>query len=225
MKTLVFPDRLNAVFVKELRQSVHDKSLPYTGIAVVAAQLLAGYVVWATEIRPTRDLFELSLFPLFDAMLMLRMIWAQRAGKERSQEGFDPLTGTGYPAWRAVGGRAAAEACMLFGLALLVLPWFGWGAAAGVLSTDLATGALVGMFWLFAAREIFQYVSSFADGRKYSAFIILFAFLWIAFALGGGVSLFIDGLALRRRNEDESVVGDGRRRGGGARRLGRRGGL
>ena len=156
MKTLNFPDRLNPVFVKELRQSIHDKTLPYMALAVVAAQLLAGYAVWASGDAPGRPFFTGSLSVFFGLLLVLRMIWAQRIGGERDREGFDPLAGTGYPVRRAVFGRLAAETCMIAVIALLALPWFVWGGMLNALPKGFAAGVPIGACWLFAAGESFH---------------------------------------------------------------------
>lgn len=183
MKTIVFPDRLNPVFVKELRQSIHDRTLPFAAIAVIAVQLIAGYLLWATRFNQQgyycESIFTGSLSLFFCMLLVLRMIWAQRTGQERRIDGFDPQATTGYSVWRTVVGRLAAEACAIAALVLLALPWFVILGAQGGLPPDVAGRVPYLTVSLFAAGEGFHYITSFRLGRKYSAFILVVACIWL----------------------------------------------
>ena len=112
MKTIPFSDRLNPVFVKEIRQSLHDKSIAVSATLLAAGQLFMWFLHalgWHEDGAGIKDVANsLGMGGTLLTVLLLLVHFALRGGGERNQEGFDPALGTGYPPWKIVLGKTAA---------------------------------------------------------------------------------------------------------------------
>lgn len=175
MKTLQISDRFNPVFVKEIRQSVHDKSLGFA-VAVLAVGQLFLWYLWYLRAVLTRNpaalqttLAAFGLGGTFTILLFLLIHFAMRTGRERNMEGFDPARGTGYPPWKIAMGKAAANWAMTGGLMILFLP--GIFVLAGEF---LWRQFLIGALFLFAAGQCSQYFYMLTEAKSLGGLWALF---------------------------------------------------
>ena len=182
MKTIPFSDRLNPVFVKELRQSFHDKSIAISAVLLTAGQLFLWFLYsigWDYH-GAWKKISNVGLGGTLLIVLLLLVHFALRSGKERLQEGFDPALGTGYPPWKIVLGKTAA-AWSVAGLCLLIfLPgiYFMQGDWPHL---DLLL--LLSVFFL--CGQLCQTISLSQKASSVSGVLILLILLW---TVGCGIS-------------------------------------
>ena len=175
MKTIPFSDRLNPVFVKEIRQSFHDKSIAISAILLTAGQLFLWFLhsIGWTEIGNKKDLSGVGLGGTLLTVLLLLVHFALRSGKERLQEGFDPALGTGYPPWKIVLGKTAA-AWSIAGLYLLLfLPGI---YILGGVGPDRELLLILPAFFL--CGQLCQTISLSKKVGSFSGVLILLVLLW-----------------------------------------------
>lgn len=183
MKTIQLSDRLNPVFVKEIRQSFHDKSIAISAILLTAGQLFLWFLhsIGWTEIGNKKDLSGVGSGGTLLTVLLLLVHFALRSGKERLQEGFDPALGTGYPPWKIVLGKTAA-AWSIAGLYLLLfLPGI---YILGGVGPDRALLLILSVFFL--CGQLCQTISLFKKAGSFSGVLILLILLW---SVGYGISI------------------------------------
>ena len=184
MKTIQLSDRLNPVFVKEIRQSFHDKSIAIAAILLTAGQLFLWFLYsigWDYHGAWKEILSDVGLGGTLLTILLLLVHFALRSGKERLQEGFDPALGTGYPPWKIVLGKTAA-AWSVAGLYLLIfLPgiYFMQGdwPHLGLLLLILSV--------FFLCEQLCQTISLFRKEGSFSGALILLVLLW---TIGYGIN-------------------------------------
>lgn len=186
MKTIPFSDRLNPVFVKELRQSFHDRSLAVAFAVLAVGQLGLWYIrsVSISNSPQIRDLFHFGYNGLLFVLLLLVIHLGNRSNKEIGKEGFDPALGTGYPPWKIVFGKTAAAWTILAGLLLIFLPGI---CLLGKTLPD--RNLLAYLILLFLARQINQCLGQIPGARSARGLLALLFALWI---IGAGFHLMRD---------------------------------
>lgn len=171
MKTISLSDRLNPVFVKEIRQSIHDRSLGVAAAILAAGQLFLWYLRGVLQITPLeqQNLAVPGFIGTFIVLLFLLIHFAMRSGRERNMEGFDPARGTGYPPWKIAMGKTAASWAILGGLMLLFLP------GLFILSGDFHWRKLLtGMIFLFMTGQCSQYCYMFSESKSMRGLFMLY---------------------------------------------------
>ena len=184
MKTIQLSDRLNPVFVKEIRQSLHDKSIAVSAALLAAGQLFLWFLYsigWDYHGTWKEMLSDVGLGGTFLTILLLLVHFALRSGKERLQEGFDPALGTGYPPWKIVLGKTAA-AWSVAGLYLLIfLPGIYFMAGEW---PDRELLLILPAFFL--CGQLCQTISLSKKASSFSGVLILLILLW---TIGYGIRL------------------------------------
>ena len=184
MKTIQFSDRLNPVFVKEIRQSLHDKSIAVSATLLAAGQLFMWFLHalgWHEDGAGIKDVANsIGMGGTLLTVLLLLVHFALRGGGERNQEGFDPALGTGYPPWKIVLGKTAA-AWSIAGLYLLIfLPGMYF---MGGIWPDRELLLILPVFFL--CGQLCQTISLFKKEGRFSGVLILLVLLW---TVGYGIS-------------------------------------
>ena len=184
MKTIQLSDRLNPVFVKEIRQSLHDKSIAVSAALLAAGQLFLWFLYsigWDYHGTWKEMLSDVGLGGTFLTILLLLVHFALRSGKERLQEGFDPALGTGYSPWKIVLGKTAA-AWSVAGLYLLIfLPGIYFMAGEW---PDRELLLILPAFFL--CGQLCQTISLSKKASSFSGVLILLILLW---TIGYGIRL------------------------------------
>ncbi len=163
MMKLDFPDRLNPVFVKELRQSIRERSLLYSVLVIFAAEILLGYFNSVLNLPPRTDFQLPRVFFLFLLALILigtLLHLGHRTESERGKEGIDPAAGTGFSPWGIVCGKMMLAWSSVILLLLAASPALVWIVQR---FRPVPWGVIGCIFCgLFVLHEVIQCISAYS---------------------------------------------------------------
>ena len=183
MKTIPFSDRLNPVFVKELRQSIHDRSIVFFFALLTAGQLILWYIraIDPTVVQEADLLYHFGFSGAMLLLLLQQIHSAIRSGNESGKEGFDPSCGTGYPPWKIVLGKTAASWCITGIFLALFLP------GICLLGKTFPARELVVLLPIFfLTGQLTQCCCMFSQTKSYRSLLALILSLW---AIGATISV------------------------------------